>query len=240
MESLQRLFTVQRLIDLLATAPPGKGPTPPASLPLLLDEDPTEYKDLLANTVVGTRPDVPPVPARTESEHFSQGEIINRVIERLLGSKDPPANVLTFGYRKLNGRHLNSVVGTFGVENYFPNTVVNYLKSLNGMTYLLTVTFMFAPLSNGCFFQLTGEPLYDVVKAVAPTDSVPVWLKPAPEREEPKKPSLKRKRNHIAPRVAVGMTVITATTAFARSKIFYARPCNGAKGKVDFGLPKYR
>ncbi|KAI8822065.1 uncharacterized protein EV422DRAFT_416045 [Fimicolochytrium jonesii] len=74
-------------------------------------------------------------------------------------------------YSKLRAKG-NRVVGAHGIENYFPNTIINILKAecwqnllrrigFEMMCDLLLNTTMFLCMPNGCVVQLTGIPLTD-------------------------------------------------------------------------------
>ena len=54
---------------------------------------------------------------------------MNRVIELLLKKSVKSSNVMTLGYGKLSGRNTGGIQGMHGIENYFPNTLINYLTS---------------------------------------------------------------------------------------------------------------
>ncbi|KAJ3398804.1 hypothetical protein HDV05_002300 [Chytridiales sp. JEL 0842] len=113
----------------------------------------------------------PPPPAMDTTS--SQEHVINYAIQWLLQRREQSQNILTQGYRMLRGNRSKAVAGTVALENFFPNTVVNHLKSplwetlLSRigdylMTYLLTCTSLFVATRNNCCFQVSGIPICEL------------------------------------------------------------------------------
>ncbi|KAI8853541.1 hypothetical protein BC829DRAFT_290132 [Chytridium lagenaria] len=100
----------------------------PPLLPILVNDDPESYKKLLSEVFVAFNGDLK-CPALTSTDCYSQDEIVNRVIQELLHASVQTPNILTLGYRKSSGNSRNNVVGTHAVENNYPNTIVNYVKT---------------------------------------------------------------------------------------------------------------
>ncbi|TPX70653.1 hypothetical protein SpCBS45565_g01623 [Spizellomyces sp. 'palustris'] len=135
--------------------------------------DPPKYHHFLKTTMVArSLESKEPLPPSQGEVIFSQSEIVNSAIEKILKGCDGAANVLTFGYRKLSGKGGNRVTGTHGIENFFPNTIVNYVKApvwemllgrigVRAMTDLLLNTTMFMTLQDGCYVQISGVPVTD-------------------------------------------------------------------------------
>ncbi|KAK9764101.1 Telomerase reverse transcriptase [Basidiobolus ranarum] len=141
---------------------------------ILLDSDSNEYKEFLTKTlVVETKP--VEVTLSQNDVLSTQGEIVNRVIQTIFQySRGNPSNIMTLGYRRIRNHNTYGVSGLVSVENYFPNTIVNSLKSKNWETLLSRIgekmmyrllldTLIFIPLPNDCFYQATGAPVSDLV-----------------------------------------------------------------------------
>ncbi|KXS20287.1 hypothetical protein M427DRAFT_28560 [Gonapodya prolifera JEL478] len=112
-------------------------------------------------------------PIAGDIEHApGLSDILERAfVARSLGGRWPPPKAepgaSQAGQGEIGDKSTHCLPGTRSVENYFPNTLVNQVKSpaweeLLGrigdplMTYILTSLYIFLPLSNGCWFQLAG------------------------------------------------------------------------------------
>ncbi|KAJ3343491.1 hypothetical protein HDU93_008150 [Gonapodya sp. JEL0774] len=140
-----------------------------------LNVEPRNFTALLATALVSptTMARMPPPAPEPGPSQFTQGELVNRAIESMLRSGMP--NVLSLGYRQIRDQSTHCLPGTRGVENHFPNTLVNEVKRpawesllmCTGdalMTWLLTSLYVFVPLPNGCFYQLIGPPATDLAR----------------------------------------------------------------------------
>ena len=105
----------------------------------------------------------------------SQSDIVNRAISHLLYNS-MNSNVLCLGYRKARQAAVSN--SHYGVENYFPNTLVNHLINakwsillswyfhalINSigeeeMFHMLISAVLFMVVDGKKFIQLTGEPV---------------------------------------------------------------------------------
>ncbi|KAJ3019795.1 hypothetical protein HKX48_001768 [Thoreauomyces humboldtii] len=147
----------------------------PSSWTVQLPSDDAEFSRFLQETFVARAAQAKPAlpPSQTGEVLFSQAEVVNSAIEKILKGSGPlTPNVLTLGYRNMTTKGGNRVVGTHGVENFFPNTIVNELKSrcwelllsrigVRAMSDLLVNTTMFNAMPGRCSVQLSGIPLGD-------------------------------------------------------------------------------
>jgi hypothetical protein len=67
----------------------------------------------------------------SHTAHSTQSHVVNRVIKMILfqSGTGRQADLLIQGYRKINSSTNASLEDVHGIENYFPNTIVNSLKS---------------------------------------------------------------------------------------------------------------
>ncbi|XP_065177613.1 telomerase reverse transcriptase-like isoform X2 [Sycon ciliatum] len=99
----------------------------------------------------------------------SQHEVLANAIKVICQHSNPSQNVLSCGYRLSYGKVDNgTVTGTTALENVYPNTTCNHLKSAawqallknigdDLMTHLLTKCAMFLPLPSSCYLQISGR-----------------------------------------------------------------------------------
>ncbi|OZJ05810.1 hypothetical protein BZG36_00879 [Bifiguratus adelaidae] len=204
----------------------------------------------------------------------SIGEIVNRVLEGSVKDKNAQkslndCSILTYGYRSINinrraSHAANYAAGhLFGVENYFPNTLVNSVKTADweflldligdaAVAHILQNTFVFQYLSNNTYCQLSGSPLTELQTTRSITfakrprlrsqrrDSIETeTMRLTCEREKAGSPEPPAVRTHISLASLKGTEVI-----FDRSRTLYARPlyekssryCDIAK--IWLGLPR--
>ena len=138
---------------------------------LIQDHDLVEYRVLLKSTIVGVRDQSAVLPNNpTQTQWFTLKEIINRVIEHVCQTKK--TNVLAFGFEALNGYgKKGTVVGTVGIQNSYPNTIVSCLRTSRAwqllherigddlMMHLLQSVSMFVKVNSKCYFQVAGYPI---------------------------------------------------------------------------------
>lgn len=138
---------------------------------LIQDRDPVEYRVLLKSTIVGVRDQSAVLPYNpTQTQWFTLKEIINRVIEHVCQTKK--TNVLAFGFEALNGYgNKGTVVGTVGIQNSYPNTIVSCLRTSRAwqllherigddlMIHLLQSVSLFVKVNSKCYFQVAGYPI---------------------------------------------------------------------------------
>lgn len=67
----------------------------------------------------------------SNTAHSTQSHVVNRVIKMILFHSDPArqTDLLVQGYRRISSNTNASLEDVHGIENYFPNTIVNSLKS---------------------------------------------------------------------------------------------------------------
>ena len=102
------------------------------------------------------------------------------------GSSEPASNIITLGYQQRRGMERGRVSGAGNLENYFPNTIVNYLKSHvfqlllsrigdQAMMYILVYGSLFVPVGDNSLMQVSGQPVYELLQppAIYPTLAPP-------------------------------------------------------------------
>lgn len=105
-----------------------------------------------------------------ERPRARMGKVIARVLEMLLREAERPSNVLAFGYGRRKLTSGGVLGGVCGVENFYPNTLVNYLQTQaweqllallgeNVAMHLLLDTSLFLRFDEGNVIQLTGAPV---------------------------------------------------------------------------------
>ncbi|KJE96616.1 hypothetical protein CAOG_06915 [Capsaspora owczarzaki ATCC 30864] len=214
LEYLNELVAVQQQAQLSAanstTAPSSSAFSSfrrPRALPQpLRADDPQEYQHLLTTTLVAFSPGVPISPFKRGadfSQSCTQEELLNRLLE-LLFREHQPSHVLAPGYRKMrnNDKVLGTVNSLYGVENYFPNTTLNYLKTLpwelllarmgdSVVLHLLLSASVFVRLNNGCYMQVSGAPADDATPSQPARSKQPKqnMMANKPARKQPKSSS---------------------------------------------------
>ncbi|KAN0092973.1 hypothetical protein V8E55_003757 [Tylopilus felleus] len=139
--------------------------------PILTDDEPQSYRDLLKTSYVGIKSDASQRPSFVVTPPMMyMRDIIQKAHERLfLTSRARPNNIIATGYQRVsdNGQHHAS---STGIYNRFINTIVTALHGpewelmlhrigADAMLHLLLKTSVFISLPNECLCQLTGEPL---------------------------------------------------------------------------------
>ncbi|KAL6051599.1 Telomerase reverse transcriptase, variant 3 [Balamuthia mandrillaris] len=219
---------------------------------LLRADDPPAYRALLTGCLVGTLAEAPPAAAivTDTNQRFTQAQLLNQVLETLfLGrSGAPPNHLLAKGYRKQRPGQGHGMQSLYGVECYFPNTLVNVLKGSEWdlllsrigdacMLHLLLHTCLFLPLPNSCYMQLTGPPLSSLLLRSGRK------LKRPPSKHQsastaatsPARTNTKAKEENHPTEWRVERPKDPSSTTAARlerSRIFYSNPFKGR------GLPK--
>ncbi|KAL7279239.1 hypothetical protein ACG7TL_007079 [Trametes sanguinea] len=206
-------------------------------------------------------------------------DVIDRAQERLFlkAKGGRPSNIITTGYRKVTQQDSRTRVAAtrMPLVNYFVNTIVTALQGqdwellLNrigeeAMLHLLTETSVFVSLPNGCFCQLTGDPIVNIRPSdLSDRSVVPFTSKNSSLAERSRgikrrlvaghstdsRPAKRRKMNaaSIAGRTkgleqTSGDTNIVRKTpadiTFLRARMFYSRPAIVPHtSKIVFGLP---
>lgn len=96
------------------------------------------------------------------------------MLERLFSTSDKPKHVLAAGYQNRRTGADGGLAGLRGVQNFFPNTVVNHLKSKlwkqvlrevgdELFFHLLLHTSMFVLVGSNCYVQISGPPIHELV-----------------------------------------------------------------------------
>jgi hypothetical protein len=158
-------------------------------------------------------------------------------------SKKQFKNLLVLGYRF--SRHSNGLKGLKGIESYFPNTLINYLKTQpwesllkkigeSAMHHLLTETIMFGKLANGCLHQLNGIPINEF-ESLSALNSNLVSItshsksKRAHDTSETN-PTTKKSKTEDLPKFN--------QVILRRSNIFYGKSIRNKSSSFIWGLPK--
>ncbi|KAK7690659.1 hypothetical protein QCA50_005758 [Cerrena zonata] len=139
---------------------------PPRPRDFLIHEtDTLIYRNLLKEAYVANLRGIPSTRLSLSTPMVPLKEIIERAqVNLLMKIKASSDNVLTAGYRLVQKQRPG------GVTSYYLNTVVSALYGAqwndlfhrigeDAMLHLLTETSIFISLPNGCFCQMTGEPI---------------------------------------------------------------------------------
>lgn len=182
-------------------------------------------------------------------------EVIDQAQERLFKS-GRSQNVITLGYRLASndGDRGKRDMTRVGITNFFVNTVITTLQEpqwdlllrrigVDAMLHLLTDTSLFLSLPNGCFCQVTGEPIIHMIPAISQVEEsclqtqnvIPaIASQKRPLSDLPGQNNKARKRRKLNPTYG-GQTPHSSTApgvskpssadiTFFRAKLFYARP----------------
>eukprot|EP00126_Sphaerothecum_destruens_P013269 Sdes_comp22704_c0_seq1m21120 len=170
-------------------------------------DEPHEFEESFARIIVCTNS--PPTPViRCKQVYSSIKELLNRVIEAKL-RKPEEKNILTAGFRasQENNQANNGMKDMFRVDCFYPNTLLNFLKSKfwrsihlrigdSAFVHIISNCSVFSPLSGGNYLQVCGCPIYEMFDSKNPThglpscglsSTVPPKLKP-PHSNQPQKP----------------------------------------------------
>ncbi|XP_060597431.1 telomerase reverse transcriptase-like [Ruditapes philippinarum] len=131
------------------------------------------FKQLLCSVYVCDNTEKYPMSASPTS-CYEQRELVLTAIERALSKSGPCKNLLSYGFCLMSPDPFSHRCGV-NVENRYPNSCVNklfypaweILLSKIGdtvMTYLLEHTSLYLYIDTDCFVQLTGLPLFDLLK----------------------------------------------------------------------------
>ncbi|CAG8450550.1 5243_t:CDS:10 [Paraglomus occultum] len=132
---------------------------------LVIKEDNEEYISFLRNSYAFAYKMVEPA-SESVVEHFSLPNLVDKVVEdSIMVGETFLRNVLLNGYRQQR-------VGKEKItENFYPNSLVEYIKTSTSwqtlfrrigakfVECLLKNAAIFIGLDNGCFFQITGPPI---------------------------------------------------------------------------------
>ena len=157
---------------------------------LIQDCDPVEYRVLLKSTIVAVRDESALLPYNPkQTQWFTLKEIINRVIEHVCRTNK--TNVLAIGFESLSGyENKGTVVGTVGIQNSYPNTIVSCLKMTRAwqllherigddlMIHLLQSMSMFVKVNSKCYFQVAGYPINRLSPLSTAADATQLHNKP--------------------------------------------------------------
>ncbi|KAG7089455.1 hypothetical protein E1B28_011140 [Marasmius oreades] len=208
-------------------------------VPLVKEDDNSAYQNLIATSYVACDHDLPldsndflgPV-----DEYLTIGEVIRISQGRLLTGKK--WNLLTLGYKLLNGAVTNDFANTLVTALHAPEWCT-LLQRIGGqaMGHLLTKASIFISLPNGCLCQMTGKPLYSLLKprSVAPRDSNfntvtrTIQKRKAlgpPSGERPtKRLKIYPRKNTKASKAGVGTTTRSPVQVLLiRQRVLYSRP----------------
>lgn len=100
------------------------------------------------------------------------GGVLERVIDTLVHTEAASKHVLAAGFRRRRA-HDRGMNALSTVECFFPNTLLNHFKTAEweallsrvGAEFLCELLLkytLFAQLRNGCYMQLTGQPMHEV------------------------------------------------------------------------------
>jgi len=147
---------------------------------IINNEDDAIYKEYINTTIIcfdpGTGVSIPKSPSTTQN--WSQQEVIGRVVEKLvnirLHSHNKDMNIIAQGYRKTSEGRYEGLMHNKDVECFFPNTVLNHIKSPTWekilsrcgdhlMFWLFCNTSMFIIASHGCYIQIVGNRIADII-----------------------------------------------------------------------------
>eukprot|EP01114_Cavostelium_apophysatum_P022198 TRINITY_DN7957_c0_g1_i2.p1 TRINITY_DN7957_c0_g1~~TRINITY_DN7957_c0_g1_i2.p1 ORF type:complete len:1151 (-),score=257.66 TRINITY_DN7957_c0_g1_i2:26-3478(-) len=134
-------------------------------------------------------------------------DIVEQAIIKLVARPVKDPNVLSKGYQKTR-KPEHTTQNSGGVESYFPNTIVNYLRGrvwqalldLIGaelLFFVLVSTSLFVLLENRCYMQVCGIPLPDLIRTRTFNASVMIPTKAARKKEKSKQRDLKHDKHRI-------------------------------------------
>jgi len=172
------------------------------------NEDEAIYKEYINTTIIcfdpGTSVSIPKSPSTTQN--WSQQEVIGRVVEKLvnnrLNSHNKDMNIIAQGYRKTSEGRYEGLMHNKDVECFFPNTVLNHIKSTiwekilsrcgdHLMFWLLCNTSMFITAPHGCYIQIVGNRIADIISKKDNSKFLPktkkFWNPEALKKEKEKK-----------------------------------------------------
>ena len=136
--------------------------------------DTQDYRRLLASTLVAIPRSQAVMPSQKprNTQWCTTNEIVHRVIETACNSKSGSSNILARGYERLSGNNKRGMVmGTHGIENSYPNTIVSYLKTTQSwqtlhkrigddlMIHLLQNLALFVKMPSRSYLQIAGHPI---------------------------------------------------------------------------------
>lgn len=152
------------------------GPESNISKTLIQNGDSQGYQDLFTNCLVARYHDVPPVQQIISTEQVSyQNELLLRIIERIKNRTGSHENVMAFGFRMLSTSKGAMKTQHYNVECFYPSYIYNRLCSSHfekllsrigdeAMELLMGKRSLFMLLPPNSYLQLTGTPLYDLIK----------------------------------------------------------------------------
>ncbi|XP_021296857.1 telomerase reverse transcriptase isoform X1 [Herrania umbratica] len=134
---------------------------------LLRPDDPLDYKKLLHDCFVVVNDDAPFLEFNPD-RHWSQKQIVGRVIEMMLFQRPKPCNLICTGYNKLARSSMIVELLTSSAWDILLERVGDEC-----MVYLLWHTSIFLPLSHKKHLQVAGSPINKLCKKLSNNETKP-------------------------------------------------------------------
>ncbi|KAK9847399.1 hypothetical protein WJX84_002852 [Apatococcus fuscideae] len=126
-----------------------------------------QLQALIETTVVALDADVPPLRVASLHQQSTHQEVLKRAVEATLRSHHGACNILTHGYGKAGRGRASGGERKDVASTLLQGPAWGMLLACIGdtlMLYLLIHSSIFMQMANGCYLQITGQPINKVVQ----------------------------------------------------------------------------